>query len=239
MMLFLRGSYEGDEMEVGDIHGMKVPRKPFLKACGITRLEDGLAACAAGFAALGFVFAPSPRRVEPDRARAIAGRLPSSVLRVGVFLDQEEDEVRSIAEFCSLDLVQLHGSSSLELASLFGSRAIPALRPRRLEDLELLSMCSGVFAVLVDTWDPRLPGGTGKVGNWELATVAAQRMRVILAGGLNPGNVGKAIAAVRPFGVDVSSGVERSPGVKDHRLLDEFTRVAQEAFRSIREGGDD
>jgi phosphoribosylanthranilate isomerase len=126
-------------------HGVVEPSVPFLKACGITRLEDGLVACAAGFTAVGFVFAESPRRVDPVRAREISLRLPQSVLRVGVFLDQEEDEVRDIAGFCSLDLVQLHGRS-LGLASRFGGRAVPSLRPRTPEDLELLEEYRGAFA---------------------------------------------------------------------------------------------
>ncbi len=202
---------------------------PFIKACGITRLEDGLTACAAGFTAVGFVFASSPRQIDPDLARFVSSRLPQSVMRVGVFLDQEEDEVREIAAFCSLDLVQLHGRS-VHLATRFGGRAIPSLRPRTPEDLEPLHEYRGTFAVLLDTWDPELPGGTGRTGDWDLAADASRKARIILAGGLDPGNVAQAIARVRPFGVDVSSGVESSPGIKKAHLLRAFAQEARKAF---------
>ncbi len=206
----------------------------FIKACGITRPEDGLAACAAGFNAVGLVFAAGPRRLDPDQAREIGLRLPVSVLRVGVFLDQGEDEVREIAAFCSLDLVQLHGLSRA-LVSRFAGRAIPSFRPRTHEDLDMLEEYRGAFAVLLDTWDPKLPGGTGRVGDWDLAAEAARRGRVILAGGLNPANVAEAVSRVRPFGIDVSSGVERSPGVKDHELLRCFASEARAAFARARD----
>ncbi|MBC7253420.1 MAG: phosphoribosylanthranilate isomerase [Actinobacteria bacterium] len=202
---------------------------PFIKACGITRPEDGLAACAAGFTAVGFVFAPGPRQVHPDRARQIASRLPASVLRVGVFLDHDEEEVREIAAFCSLDLVQLHGPSR-DLAPRFSGKAIPSLQPRTGEDLEALEDYHGAFAVLLDTWDPKLPGGTGRVGDWGLAAEAARRSRVILAGGLNPANVTDAVSRVRPFGIDVSSGVEAAPGIKDPARLRDFAAAAWAAF---------
>ncbi|MGQ9476810.1 MAG: phosphoribosylanthranilate isomerase [Actinomycetota bacterium] len=213
---------------------MAISSWPFIKACGITRLEDGLAACAAGFTAVGFVFAASPRRVDPDRARSISLRLPQSVLRVGVFLDQEEDEVREVAAFCSLHLVQLHGRS-LGLASRFGRKAIPSLRPRSREDLKALQKYSEAFAVILDTWDPELPGGTGRVGNWDLAAEAARGNRVILAGGLTPGNVARAVGKVRPFGVDVSGGVEIAPGIKDSTLLRDFANAAKGAFAGMSE----
>ncbi len=207
-------------------------RTPFIKACGITRLEDALAACAAGFTAVGFVFATSPRQVDPEHARGIAACLPPSVLRIGVFLDHEEDEVREIADFCGLDLVQLHGRS-LRLASLFGRIAIPSIRPRAPEDMDVLEEYREAFAVLVDSWDPRLPGGTGRMADLGLAAEAARKCRVILAGGLNPGNVARAVALVRPFGVDVSSGVERAPGIKDSGLLRDFAREARVALGAL------
>gem|GEM_PF-142819 len=202
---------------------------PFIKACGITRPEDGLAACAAGFTAVGFVFAPGPRQVHPDRAREICSRLPASVLRVGVFLHQDEDEVREIAAFCSLDLVQLHGPSR-DLAPRFADKAIPSLQPRTGADLEALEDYRGAYAVLLDTWDPKLPGGTGRVGDWDLAAEAARRCRVILAGGLNPANVAEAVFRVCPFGIDVSSGVETAPGIKDPARLRDFAAAARVAF---------
>lgn len=205
---------------------------PYIKACGITALGDGLAACAAGFSALGFVFAASPRRVDPDRARSICARLPSSVLRVGVFVGEEEAEMRRVARFCSLDLVQLHGEFTAESVRRLGERAIPCLRPRCREDLEVIEEWRGAFAVLIDTWDEGREGGTGLTGDWGLAALAAGRTRVILAGGLDPRNVRDAVHAVRPFGVDVSSGVERRPGRKDHSLLAAFASAARDALRA-------
>ena len=205
---------------------------PYIKACGITALGDGLAACAAGFSALGFVFAASPRRVDPDRARSICARLPSSVLRVGVFVGEEEAEMRRVARFCSLDLVQLHGEFTAESVRRLGERAIPCLRPRCREDLEIIEEWRGAFAVLIDSWDEAREGGTGLTGDWGLAALAAGRTRVILAGGLNPSNVRAAVSTVRPFGVDVSSGVERRPGRKDHSLLVAFASAARDALRA-------
>jgi len=207
----------------------------FLKACGITTSEDGLAACRAGFHAVGLVFATSPRRVSPDAARAICRRLPASVLRVGVFTDAEMEAAEEMARFCPLDLVQLHGERAPWWASRFGGRAIVSLRPREETDLEALADLREVFAVLIDTWDPAREGGTGRTGDWGLAALAAERTRVILAGGLKPSNVERAIAMVRPFGVDVSSGVESRPGVKDHALLRDFARAALAAFAETRE----
>ncbi len=205
---------------------------PYIKACGITSLRDGLAACAAGFSAVGLVFTESPRRVNPDLARKICARLPSSALRVGVFTDEGESEIKHLLRFCSLDLVQLHGAFPVEHIRRLGERAIPCLRPRCPDDLEIISEWKGAFAVLIDTWHERKAGGTGLTGNWELAAFAAGKARIILAGGLNPRNVGSAIAAVAPFGVDVSTGVEIAPGIKDAPLLEEFARAALDAFRS-------
>jgi phosphoribosylanthranilate isomerase len=200
-----------------------------LKVCGITRAEDAAAACGMGFGAIGLVFAESPRRVSPECARTICSSLPSSVLRVGVFTGEEAVEIRRIADFCGLDLVQLHGCEDAGEALRFGGRAIAALRPRSPEDLERIADYRGIFAVLIDTWDPLLPGGTGKTCDWELAARAALSCRVILAGGLNPANVGGAVRLVRPFGVDVSSGVECGPGIKDDLLMHDFARAAMRA----------
>jgi phosphoribosylanthranilate isomerase len=203
---------------------------PLLKICGVTRIEDAVLACSLGFDAVGMVFAKSPRMVGPDRAREISRSLPSSVLKVGVFVDHEEKEVKRLMEFCSLDLVQLHGDESPSQAARFGSRAIKALRPRSPEELDMLDHYPHVFAVLLDAWDAGLRGGTGKACDWGLAAQAARGRRIILAGGLNPKNVEGAIAQVHPFGVDVCSGVELSPGIKDHELMRQFARRARSGF---------
>jgi phosphoribosylanthranilate isomerase len=208
---------------------------PFLKVCGITRSEDAAAAARLGYDAVGMVFAQSPRRVSPDTARQICAALPPGIMRVGVFVDEEAGEVRRIADYCGLDLVQFHGGEDPGEVASFGARAIVALRPRRLEDLDALGDYPGVFAFLIDTWDPHLAGGTGVAGDWELAARAARMARVVLAGGLNPRNVAQAAARVRPFGMDASSGLESEPGIKDHVLMREFSRVAKAALPALKD----
>jgi phosphoribosylanthranilate isomerase len=201
----------------------------WLKVCGITSLEDADAACELGYDAVGMVFAQSPRRVSAEQAKEISSSLPSSIMRVGVFAGMEGEEVRSMAEYCGLDLVQLHGDETAVEADSFGSRAIVARQPRSPEDLEGIGAFPHAFAVLIDSWDPVLAGGTGRPCDWGLAARAAGMARIILAGGLNPANVGEAIAVVHPFGVDVSSGVELRPGVKDHALMRDFARAVRGA----------
>lgn len=215
-----------------------------IKVCGITRVTDAMAAAEAGFDALGLVFAESPRRVDPRTARRICACLPPSILRVGVFLGQTRGEIEGLMEYCGLDLAQLHEAGGTGLPEALGGRAVVAMRPRFLEDLEELEKHRGAFAALIDAWHPELAGGTGTACDWNIAAQAARSARVILAGGLNPGNVADAITRVRPFGVDVSSGVESTPGIKDHALLRRFARAARDAFVSIQRretkpGGDD
>ncbi|MEW6555579.1 MAG: phosphoribosylanthranilate isomerase [Actinomycetota bacterium] len=206
-----------------------------LKVCGITRSEDAAAACASGFGAIGLVFAESPRRIGPERAREICSGISPSVLRIGVFAGEDGGEVRRIMDYCGLDLVQFHGGEDPGEVLRFGGRAIAALRPRSPEDLGRIADYHGVFAVLIDTWDPLLAGGTGRTCDWGLASLAAAGGRVILAGGLTPANVGEAVRRVRPFGVDVSSGVEAAPGKKDKALMREFARAARDAAGDVQE----
>ncbi|OFW56779.1 MAG: hypothetical protein A2W01_12520 [Candidatus Solincola sediminis] len=198
----------------------------WLKVCGIRRSEEASAACRIGFDAIGMVFTESTRRVSPDQAREISEHLPPSILRVGIFANNDPGEIRKIFEYCHLDLVQLHGDEASREASKWGTRAIKAIRPRHPEDLEQLDQYADNFAVLIDSWDPFKPGGTGVVGDWSLAESASARARIILAGGLRPLNVGRAISSVRPFGVDVSTGVESAPGIKDEKLMRDFAREA-------------
>ena len=208
----------------------------WIKVCGITRAEDAAAAASLGYDAIGFTFAESPHRVIPDRARSISRSLPPSMLRVGVFVNPDHGEARRLADYCGLDLVQLHGEEGPGEVARFGARAIKALRLRGPDELERLEDYPGVFAILLDAWDPVLRGGTGRTCDWELAASAARRVRVILAGGLNPTNVGKAIARVRPFGVDVCSGVDFLPGEKDHRLMRSFALAGRRAFGALARG---
>jgi len=209
-----------------------------VKVCGITRIEDALEAHALGYSAIGLVFAESPRRLSPEQARAISRSLPAGILKVGVFVNEEAGEVKRLMEYCDLDLVQLHGEEDPGEVSLFGARAIKALRPRCREDLELMDEYPDVFAILLDGWNPDQRGGGGIPCDWDLAAHAAGSRRVILAGGLNPTNVREAITRARPFGVDVSSGVESGPGVKEAALMRDFISRARKALSTVKQGDD-
>ncbi|MBN8249482.1 MAG: phosphoribosylanthranilate isomerase [Verrucomicrobia bacterium] len=198
-----------------------------VKICGITRAEDARIAVDAGADALGFVFAPeSPRRVTPETAAMLVDGLPPFVARVALFVDARPDAVRSVLERARLDTVQFHGDESPEVCRAFRDRfrVIKALRVRGPETLEAVAAYRGsVDAILLDAWVPGVAGGTGARFDWNLAVAAGQSgLPVVLAGGLNPGNVAGAIEQVRPFAVDVSSGVEASPGHKDPARLRAF-----------------
>ena len=201
-----------------------------VKICGITNREDAMAAVSAGADAIGFIFhAPSPRWVPPDRVREIARKLPGRVCRVGVFVDQEPEEVRRVVRFCGLDFIQLHGKESPDYCGLFPAAVlIKAVALRGEPDLESLSLYP-VRAILLDAYDPRQPGGTGRTGDWNLARKAAQKHAIILAGGLNAGNILAALEAVSPLAVDVGSGVEALPGKKDPGKVQELVALVKGA----------
>jgi len=188
-----------------------------IKICGITNIEDATAAAEAGADALGFVFHPaSPRYVPPGQARVIIGALPPAVCTVGVFVNRTVEEVLHIAETCGLDFIQLHGSETREYCRRFPrERLIKALSVRGEEEFALTADYP-VRAFLVDAHDPVLFGGTGKTCDWNVARKAAERCPIILAGGIRAENIAAALETVRPLAVDVSSGVETSPGKKDH-----------------------
>ncbi|WP_426417519.1 phosphoribosylanthranilate isomerase [Aestuariirhabdus sp. LZHN29] len=189
------------------------------KVCGITRLEDALAAIEAGVDALGFVFyPPSPRFITPVDATAIIRQLPPFVSTVGLFVDAPAAEVDAAISLARLDLLQFHGKESAEYCSSFSRPYIKALRVRDGAQIAAqMTLYPCAQGLLLDTYKKGLPGGTGETFNWEL--VPASNQSVILAGGLDAGNVGQAIAAVRPYAVDVSGGVEAAPGIKDHRKI--------------------
>ena len=196
---------------------------PRVKVCGICRVEDAELAIAFGADAIGFIFWPgSPRYCEPDRAQAIAARLPTEITLVGVFVDQPVDHVIQIAEHVPLDAVQLHGS---ELVTDFDRVRQPLIKAvpvtDKLEPSEVDALPDGV-TVLLDAHDPIRRGGTGRTIDWKVAASIAARRRTILSGGLNAGNVRHAIAEVRPHMIDVSSGVESAPGRKDAGKLEAF-----------------
>ncbi len=192
-----------------------------VKICGITNLEDALAACDAGTDAVGFIFAASPRRVEPSVAASIRSALPPLVTAVGVFVNERIDEVRSLARQCRLSAVQLHGDEDREYVRHLGW---PVVKSFRVRDESVLTTIEawGCRTFLLDTYVPGAPGGTGKTLAWELAARAKKFGNVILAGGLTADNVTKAIKVAHPYAVDVSSGVEREPGRKDHKKMRRF-----------------
>ncbi|HIJ80226.1 MAG TPA: phosphoribosylanthranilate isomerase [Desulfuromonadales bacterium] len=198
-----------------------------VKICGITSLEDALLAINAGADALGFVFfEESSRFITPDNAAAVIRRLPPFVQTVGLFVNEELASVNMIAGQCGLDLVQLHGEESPEYCMGINRRVIKAFRVKDSSVLDELPRYD-VAGYLLDTWSPVAHGGTGTTFNWEIAARAASQRPIILAGGLTPENVGDAIRQVRPYAVDVSSGVESAPGKKDVLKVTSFCRSAK------------
>jgi phosphoribosylanthranilate isomerase len=189
-----------------------------VKICGITRLEDATAAVAAGAGAIGFIFWPgSARFIEPERAREIAGSLPAFVTPVGVFVNQPLDYVRDVAGDVGLGVIQLHGDESPDYAAGLATPVMKAIAVGAGETAA--TSWPENTTLLLDVYDPIKRGGTGQTIDWEAAAAIAQARRVLLAGGLTPENVADAIARVRPYGIDISSGVESAPGIKDHQRL--------------------
>lgn len=198
-----------------------------VKVCGITTTEDALHAIACGADALGFVFySKSSRYLPPQRAAAIIKQLPPFVSIVGLFVNEEPSQIQEAIELCGLDIVQLHGDETPCQCTFDGVKVIKALRLRSADDLVGLESYP-VSALLLDAWVEGAYGGTGKLGCWDLAAQVALRFPVILAGGLNADNVDEAVRAVQPYAVDVSSGVELSPGCKDPLLVKTFITNAK------------
>jgi phosphoribosylanthranilate isomerase len=201
-----------------------------VKICGVTNVRDARAAARLGADALGFNFWPaSPRYIEPARARAIVAALPPFVTAVGVFVNEPAAKVLEICRQVGLSAVQLHGDERPAMvASLHGLVRIKAFPIRDEQDLRRLARYS-VEAYLLDAYAQGSPGGTGKTFNWDIARQAQAAGPVILAGGLTPGNVAEAVAAAKPYAVDVASGVESEPGVKDRDLMAAFILNAKAA----------
>lgn len=198
-----------------------------VKICGITNLEDALAAADCGADAIGFVFAPdSPRFVPADQVRKMISKLPPFIATVGVFSGGEEKEIRDAVDECGIDLVQFHGPFSSRIVHAFSNRAIQVVRVESERSLEGMASYS-VRAFLLDTFHPKMPGGSGVSFDWEIASRAGRFGKIILAGGLTPENVGEAIMKARPYGVDVSSGVEMRKGKKDPVKLKRFIEAAK------------
>lgn len=200
----------------------------WVKICGITKLEDAVSAARFGADAVGFVFADSPRKVTPERARKIVKAMPAGPEKVGVFVNRPLDEIEEIFDYCGLDLVQLHGDEDPAYCSMLGDRAIKALRVRESTDLAEVDKYP-CRAVLLDGYENAGRGADGGGFDWRMVSVFDAGRPIIVAGGLTPDNVGKAITTARPFGVDVSSGVEAAPGIKDPVLIYRFIEKARRA----------
>jgi phosphoribosylanthranilate isomerase len=208
----------------------------FAKICGITRLADALHAAANGATALGFVFWPrSPRWVTANQARSIIAGLPPGVMTVGLFVDETPDAIRRTVETAGLTAVQLNDELPPSAAG--------ALAPSVFKVVTLGTAARAAadwpetVTLLLDAHDPVKRGGTGRTVDWQQASAIAAHRRLVLAGGLTPENVAEAIEIVRPFGVDVASGVESSPGVKDLDKVTQFLSNARAAFERGRGHG--
>lgn len=202
--------------------GAAVPVR--VKICGIMDTETALCAAGAGADALGFIFTESKRRVSPDKAKEIVAALPPFVARVGVFVNQSYDEICRIVEYTGIDTIQLHGEEPPEFCRAFKYKVVKAFSVAKQEDLAKAGLYK-VHAFLLDTSVPGLKGGTGRTFDWRLAA-GFKGGPLILAGGLTPGNVADAVRTVRPYAVDVSSGVE-SGGQKDIGKIIEFVGRAK------------
>ncbi|HHJ06093.1 MAG TPA: phosphoribosylanthranilate isomerase [Anaerolineae bacterium] len=225
-----------------------------VKICGLTNLEDAHLALKAGADMLGFIFyEPSPRYVSPEAVKKIIRTLreefnlygseqnhQSKIVNrqsfVGVFVNHPPETVRHILDFCNLDLAQLHGDESPDYLHQFNGRAYKAINPRSFKEAEAIIepfiLPSSAF-ILLDAFHPILRGGTGRVADWEMAAKIARRHKILLAGGLSPGNVAEAIQQVKPWGVDVSGGVEACKGKKDPTKLKAFIQAAKAAFKTV------
>lgn len=205
-----------------------------IKICGITRPEDALAAARLGVDAVGLVFAAdSPRRIDIRKAREILDSLPPFIQVVGLFMDQDTEEIRSVLDAVPLDLLQFHGLEEPRHCRQFGRRYIKAVGVANLADpAVVIDQYPDAAAILLDSHVHGSAGGTGEAANWQrLPDVTA--LPVILAGGLNPDNVAEAIRIVQPFAVDVSSGVESAPGHKDPALMEAFINEVRRVSETI------
>jgi len=204
-----------------------------VKICGITRLEDAMCAVKSGADAIGFVFyRGSPRYISPEKAREIVFSIPPMITTVGVFVDEDITTLNNILTYAGIDMAQLHGDESPEYCRVLGRRFIKAFRVSDDFDMSELDMYKHASAFLLDTYHAQRHGGTGRSFDWNRAIEAKQYGSVILAGGLTPENVVRAIETVVPYGVDVSSGVETDKkGIKDHDKIRRFVK----AVRSMRD----
>ncbi len=193
-----------------------------VKICGICDLEGARSAVEAGADLIGFHFCDSDRRVSPEEAKAIIDELSVRPKVVGVFIDQSPDAVRQIADFLDLDLLQLHGS---ELPGFDARR--PMMKVLKVREGEVPGADDWPDPIMLDSWSADQRGGTGRTWDWELARPLISARKVFIAGGLEPGNVGKVVSGFKPYGVDVSSGVEASMRVKDPAKVRAFVHAVR------------
>ena len=193
-----------------------------VKICGICDAEGAASAVEAGADLIGFHFCSSQRRVTPEEAKAIVDGFTLRPQIVGVFIDEKEDEVRQIAEFVGLDLLQLHGSESPGFDA-----GRPVMKVLKVKDGLIPNAQAWPDPIMLDSWSADQRGGTGRSWDWDLAHPLLSTRRVFIAGGLEPGNVGKVVSAYKPYGVDVSSGVESSVRVKDPDKVRAFVHAVR------------
>ena len=200
-----------------------------VKVCGITNRHDARMATDAGADAVGLVFAEGPRRINVEQAREIAAALPEGVLKVGVFVDVEPEEVLRVAEEVGLDYAQLHGDEDPETVAQIRSSGLGVIKALRVRDAEALAAVERYQAdlFLLDAWSAKARGGTGERFDWELAKSLKERDNILVSGGLNPENVRGAIEFFEPYGVDASSSLEERPGKKDDERVRRFVSAAK------------
>jgi phosphoribosylanthranilate isomerase len=196
-----------------------------IKICGITNVEDALTSVHFGADALGFIFADSPRRITPEEAKRIISKIPPFVTTVGVFVDEQVERVEEMVRLCRLDALQFHGCESPEYCGMFDRTIIKGFRVKDRSIVEDVARYD-VDGYLLDSGEG---GGVGRTFDWNL--IRGIQNPIILAGGLTPDNVGRAIEQAHPYAVDVSSGVESRPGKKDHRKIEEFIRNVRNSVR--------
>lgn len=209
----------------------------FIKICGLTREQDVKAAISSGADAIGFVFTASPRRITAEKALQLSAGIPAGVLRVGLFLNQDKSEIEQVINSVALDVLQFHGSETEQDCAAFG---LPWLKAVAMENAVSVSQAESDYpsamGLLLDSHRAGKRGGSGKVFDWSLSTAVSKP--VWLAGGLDPDNVAAAIRVVRPYAVDVSSGVESAPGIKDAVRISQFIKAVRDVESELRNGNE-
>lgn len=210
---------------------MKASQQPLIKMCGMTRETDALLAIRLGADAIGMLFYDkSPRFVTREQAKLIADTVGSSGLRVGLFVDADTKTISSVLGQVSLDILQFHGNESDEFCQSFG---LPYWKTLRAREAKLLPAQVAAYpnadGILLDSWHPTKAGGTGQTFDWSFVDALDRKQALILAGGLNPDNIRSAVQRVKPWAVDVCSGVESSPGIKSEQLMQQFIEEVRRA----------